>query len=101
MRVQSSCEIPFGLTDQEHHHTHKPPTNVSFSIENHHRHVKVDICGDKGIRTPDLRLAKAPLSQLSYIPKGVMASVGLARLEHATSRLSGVRSSQLSYRPVG
>ena len=24
--------------------------------------------GDKGIRTPDLRLAKAPLSQLSYIP---------------------------------
>lgn len=26
-------------------------------------------CGDKGTRTLDLRLAKAPLSQLSYIPK--------------------------------
>jgi hypothetical protein len=26
-------------------------------------------CGDEGTRTPDLRLAKAPLSQLSYIPK--------------------------------
>ena len=25
-------------------------------------------CGDEGTRTPDLRLAKAPLSQLSYIP---------------------------------
>ena len=24
--------------------------------------------GDKGIRTPDLRLAKPPLYQLSYIP---------------------------------
>ena len=28
----------------------------------------VPACGDKGTRTPDLRLAKAPLSQLSYIP---------------------------------
>ena len=52
--------------------------------------------GDEGTRTPDLRLAKAPLSQLSYIPR---IGVGLARLEHATSRLSGVRSNQLSYRP--
>jgi hypothetical protein len=25
-------------------------------------------CGDEGTRTPDLCLAKAPLSQLSYIP---------------------------------
>ena len=27
-----------------------------------------DSSGDEGTRTPDLRLAKAPLSQLSYIP---------------------------------
>jgi hypothetical protein len=54
--------------------------------------------GDEGARTPDLRLAKAPLSQLSYIPRS--KKVGLARLEHATSRLSGVRSNQLSYRPA-
>ena len=26
------------------------------------------ICGDEGARTPDIRLAKAALSQLSYIP---------------------------------
>jgi hypothetical protein len=26
--------------------------------------------GDEGIRTPDFRLAKAALSQLSYIPEG-------------------------------
>ena len=35
-----------------------------------HDHVqsREDILGDEGTRTPDLRLAKAPLSQLSYIP---------------------------------
>ena len=54
--------------------------------------------GDEGTRTPDLRLAKAPLSQLSYIPVG--ETVGLTGLEPVTSRLSGVRSNQLSYRPM-
>ena len=29
----------------------------------------VKLSGDEGIRTPDLRLAKAALSQLSYIPE--------------------------------
>ena len=52
------------------------------------------VCGDKGTRTPDLLGASEALSQLSYVPK-----VGLARLELATSRLSGVRSNQLSYSP--
>lgn len=51
--------------------------------------------GDGGTRTPDLRLAKAPLSQLSYIP----LSVGLTRLERVTSPLSGACSNPLSYRP--
>ena len=50
--------------------------------------------GDKGTRTPDLVSAIDALSQLSYIPE-----VGLARLELATSRLSGARSNQLSYSP--
>ena len=50
--------------------------------------------GDKGTRTPDLLGASEALSQLSYIPE-----VGLARLELAASRLSGVRSNQLSYSP--
>ena len=30
--------------------------------------VNATASGDEGIRTPDLRLAKAALSQLSYIP---------------------------------
>jgi hypothetical protein len=57
---------------------------------------RCDLCGDEGTRTPGLCLAKAPLSQLSYVP----ASVGLSRLERLTSRLSGECSNQLSYRPV-
>ena len=48
-------------------------------------------------RTDDLRLAKPALSQLSYSP--IKYVVGLGRLELPTSRLSGVRSNQLSYRP--
>ena len=47
-------------------------------------------------RTDDLRLAKAALPQLSYSPKWV---VGLSGFEPLTSRLSAVRSNQLSYRP--
>ena len=64
-------------------------------------------------RTDDLLLAKQMLSQLSYSPirmnvsSGVAARpgfapdkvVGLERLELSTSRLSGVRSNHLSYRP--
>ncbi len=39
------------------------------------------------------------LSQLSYSP-GFVRLVGLSGFEPLTSRLSAVRSSQLSYRPV-
>ena len=58
--------------------------------------------GDNRDRTGDLSLAKAALSQLSYIPininfKAIM--VGLSGFEPLTSRLSGGRSNQLSYRP--
>ena len=56
--------------------------------------------GDNRDRTDDLRLAKPALSQLSYIPAAQPHRVvGLGRLELPTSRLSGVRSDQLSYRP--
>jgi hypothetical protein len=48
-------------------------------------------------RTDDLRLAKPALSQLSYSP--LIIIVGQGRLELPTSRLSGVRSNQLSYWP--
>ena len=60
--------------------------------------------GDNRDRTGNLRLAKPALSQLSYIPAipdpvPGRNMVGLGRVELPTSRLSGVRSNQLSYRP--
>ena len=77
--------------------------------------------GDKGIRTLDPLLARQVLSQLSYTPMGTSMQqqtislyafyllllcisstlfalrMGLSGLEPPTSRLSGVRSNQLSY----
>ena len=54
--------------------------------------------GDKRGRTADFLLAKQALYQLSYGPQKGM--VGPGRLELPTSRLSGVRSNQLSYEPM-
>ena len=60
-------------------------------------------------RTGDPLLAKQVLSQLSYSPVLVDTSeshgdganvVGLGRVELPTSALSGLRSNQLSYRPM-
>ena len=51
--------------------------------------------GDGEIRTHDPLLARQVLSQLSYAPK-----MGLSGLEPPTSRLSGVRSNRLSYKPI-
>ena len=60
--------------------------------------------GARRDRTDDLKLAKLPLSQLSYGPKLDAQSsrammVGLGGFEPPTSRLSSARSNQLSYRP--
>ena len=72
--------------------------------------------GDGEIRTLDPLLARQVLSQLSYTPMSGMRvfpfsrqslysvfvsflTVGLSGLEPPTSRLSGVRSNHLSYRP--
>src|ERR1700730_6879796 len=65
--------------------------------------VKRTLGGADRVRTDDLRLARAALSQLSYSPSSsaFLIMVGLGRFELPTSRLSGVRSNQLSYRPKG
>ena len=87
-----------------------------------HHHASRGGGGDR-IRTDDPLLAKQVLSQLSYSPRStgrlevrrrkvevrhdILPSalilltwlVGLGRFELPTSRLSGVRSNQLSYRP--
>ena len=60
--------------------------------------------GDERNRTADPLLARQVLSQLSYAPTFLLLSaktclVGLSGLEPLTSRLSGVRSNQLSYKP--
>ena len=66
--------------------------------------------GDGEIRTLDPLLARQVLSQLSYTPVlpvlltfGVSfvfpLRLGLSGLEPPTSRLSGVRSNRLSYKP--
>ena len=65
-------------------------------------HNRVD-GGDRRDRTDDLKLAKLPLSQLSYVPSlyhHPTEVVGLGGLEPPTSRLSSARSNQLSYRPM-
>jgi hypothetical protein len=83
-----------------------------------HLAVERKTCGADRDRTDDIQLAKLALSQLSYSPSrpfilqnlgGSHAGrppgssqggvVGLGGLEPPTSRLSGARSSQLSYRP--
>ena len=80
------------------------------------------IGGGKRIRTADHLVANQALSQLSYTPQNwfrvsgcgfqvlfnskletrntQLFLVGLGRFELPTSRLSGVRSNHLSYRPV-
>ena len=62
------------------------------SSEGDIREAGKGVGGAGGARTPDLRLAKAALSQLSYGP----TMVGDGGLEPPTSVLSGPRSNQLS-----
>ena len=58
--------------------------------------------GGERDRTDDLVNANHALSQLSYTPVNhrYIGMVGLERLELSTSRLSSVRSNQLSYKPI-
>lgn len=63
--------------------------------------LQPDSGGAKRDRTADLLRARQALSQLSYGPvSSAPELVGLGRFELPTSPLSGVRSNQLSYRPI-
>ena len=68
---------------------------VLHELLSKHRPLVLCFRGDNEIRTRDPLLARQVLSQLSYTPR-----VGLNGLEPSTSRLSGVRSNQLSYEPI-
>ena len=74
---------------------------MQFSRYSVHLRILI-LSGDEGIRTPDPLLARQVLSQLSYTPISFESfhSVGLSGLEPPTSRLSGVRSNLLSYKPL-
>ena len=61
--------------------------------------LQSNLGGDNRNRTDDPLLARQVLSQLSYTPM-LKKVVGPSGLEPPTSRLSVVRSSQLSYGPV-
>ena len=69
-----------------------------YSVFKVHPDFFKPVSGDNEIRTRDPLLARQVLSQLSYIPRP--HKMGSSGLEPPTSRLSGVRSNQLSYKPI-
>ena len=83
----------------------EPPTSRLSGVRSNQLSYKpilksFDFSGDEEIRTLDPLLARQVLSQLSYTPVPFKKLVGLGRLELPTSRLSGVRSNHLSYKPL-
>ena len=95
------------------------PSKLGKAPQSAQRLLSELLSGDGEIRTLDPLLARQVLSQLSYtptdaVPSSVVSSVsylfdglsrwlspmGLSGLEPPTSRLSGVRSNRLSYKPI-
>ena len=119
-RARGSLGSP--LPSRRHSAHRQRPARPNRASQNapRYKEFRVPASGPGGadrVRTDDLRLARAALSQLSYSPFSSVGQstdrsghpgssrhcrqmVGLGRFELPTSRLSGVRSNQLSYRPV-
>jgi hypothetical protein len=104
MSISNTHALASGETG--HTRSQRPNAGIRNTAENG---------GARRDRTDDLKLAKLPLSQLSYGPRFIhmisptsseaihtrtsLNLVGLGRLELPTSRLSSARSNQLSYKP--
>ena len=74
---------------------------VKEQFINQHPILTLDRGADRD-RTDDLLVANQALSQTELQPRSrslVRSRVGLSGVEPLTSRLSGVRSNHLSYRP--
>jgi hypothetical protein len=122
------ASLPFGTKTRARPTTSSPcqpsglrPAAAAAGIRRPHA-LHLSMCfrapgGAAGIRTPDLRRARAALSRLSYGPKisslalrrprhrvrrfaPPPSQVGAPGLEPGTSALSGPRSNQLSYAPM-
>ena len=79
---------------------HRPRRRRDRQRRNLFSPTRAKIGGADRDRTDDLKLAKLPLSQLSYGPnREQTAVVGPDRFELSTPRLSSVCSNQLSYGP--
>ena len=81
---------------------HRPRRRRERQRRNLFSPTRAKIGGADRDRTDDLKLAKLPLSQLSYGPDPAYeqtAVVGPDRFELSTPRLSSVCSNQLSYGP--
>ena len=79
-------KISFCMKFSRYKSHYSPPYSMAYCFR---------VNGDGEIRTLDPLLARQVLSQLSYTP-----IMGLSGLEPPTSRLSGVRSNRLSYKPI-
>ena len=108
-KIPGSLQINLLFTIYAEQASAKADANLYFFRRHCHQNPQARhhrFGGAERDRTADPLLAKQVLSQLSYSPDSynpltAFCMVGLGRIELPTSRLSGVRSNHLSYRPYG
>ena len=118
----SKSTLPPAMSPEQPFRPSRRPGESSKFLLWRHEGNTTKTGGDDRVRTDNPCLAKAVLSQLSYIPTefcmrlrprsfpgGLLEAwrfserallVGLGRVELPTSSLSGTRSNQLSYKPL-